>query len=99
MLLLWILSVSASGGDRLLKVNQPVWRNRATAGQELARVVEDDNAVAQQAPPLLGAEGDGAGRVMVGAVSGGHGADAGKLLASGMADVLDCGTLVLPGAG
>ncbi len=34
-------------------------------GQEFARVVEDDDAVAQQAPPLPGVEGDGAGRVTV----------------------------------
>jgi len=46
-----------------------VWRNRATVGQEFARVVEDDDAVAQQAPPLLGAEGDDVGRVTVRAVS------------------------------
>jgi hypothetical protein len=69
MLLRWILSVFASGGDRLLEVNQLVWKNCAAVGQELARVVEDDDAVAQQAPPLLGVEGDGAGRVTVRAVS------------------------------
>jgi hypothetical protein len=61
--------LAASGGDGLLDVNLPVWRNRATVGQELARVVEEDDSVAEQAPPLLGVEGDGAGRVTVRAVS------------------------------
>ena len=58
-----------SGGNGLSDVNQPVWRNRTTIGQELARVVEDDDAVAQQVPPLLGVEGDDVGRVTVSAVS------------------------------
>ena len=58
-----------SGGDGLLDVDQPAWTNRPTIGQEFARVVEDDDAVAQQAPSLLGVEGDGAGRVSVGTVS------------------------------
>ena len=52
-----------------MEVNQLVWRNHATVGQELARVVEEDDAVAQQAPSLLGAEDDGAGRAAVKAVS------------------------------
>ena len=69
-MLRWILSVPASGSDRPLDLNQLVWRNRTTVGQELARVVEKDDAVAQQAPPLLGVEGDGAGRATVRAVSG-----------------------------
>jgi hypothetical protein len=46
-----------------------VWRNRATVGQELARVVEEDDAVTQQAPPLLGVGGDYVGRVTIRAVS------------------------------
>ena len=46
-----------------------MWRNRATVGQELAGVVEEDDDIAQQAPPLLGVEGDDAGRITVGAVS------------------------------
>jgi len=50
-------------------MNQLVGRNRTAVGQELARVVEEDDAVAQQAPPLLGAEGDDVGRVTVRAVS------------------------------
>jgi hypothetical protein len=45
-------------------VDQPAWTNRPAIGQELAlRVVEDDDAVAQQAPLLPGEKGDGAGRV------------------------------------
>ncbi len=52
-------------------MNQPVRWNRATAGQELARVLEEDDAVAQQAPSLLGVEGDGVGRVAVRMVSWG----------------------------
>ena len=62
-------SRSRSGGDGLFDVDQPAWRNRPTVGQEFARVVEDDDAVAQQAPPLLGVEGDGVSRVTVGTVS------------------------------
>jgi len=58
-----------SGGDGLLDVDQPAWTNRPTIGQEFARVVEDDDAVAQQAPSLFGVEGDGVGRVTVGTVS------------------------------
>jgi hypothetical protein len=58
------------GGDQLSVVNQPVRRNRATVWVKLTCVVEDDNAVAEQAPPLLGVEGDGAGRVTIWAVSG-----------------------------
>ncbi len=58
-----------SGGDGLLDVDQPTWTNRPAIGQEFARVVEDDDAVAQQAPPLLGVEGDGVGRVTVRTVS------------------------------
>jgi hypothetical protein len=45
-----------------------VRRNHATIGQELARVVEDDDVVAQQAPPMLGVEGDGMRRATVRAV-------------------------------
>ena len=61
--------IAVSGGDELLDVNVPVGGNRAAVGQELARVVEENDAVAQQAPPLLGVEGDGTGRVTVWAVS------------------------------
>ena len=52
-----------------MDVNLPVWRNRATVGQELARVVEEDDSVAKQAPPLLGVNGHGAGGGPVRAVS------------------------------
>jgi hypothetical protein len=65
----YFAQMAVSGGDGPVGVNHPVRRNRATIGQEFARVVEDDDAVAQQAPPLLGAEGDDAGRVAVRAVS------------------------------
>ena len=64
-----VRSSSASGGNGPSEVNQLMWRNRATVGQQLARVVEADDAVAQQAPPLLGVEGDDVGRVTVRAVS------------------------------
>jgi len=60
---------TTSGGNGSSDVNQLMWRNRATVGQQLARVVEADDAVAQQAPPLLGVEGDDVGRVTVRAVS------------------------------
>jgi hypothetical protein len=35
--------------------------NGLSVGQELARVVEEDDAVAQQAPPLLGVANDATG--------------------------------------
>jgi hypothetical protein len=47
--------------------------DRAAVGQELAGVVEDDDAVAQQAPSLPGVAGDGAGRVTAGSVGGAGG--------------------------
>jgi len=58
-----------SGRDGPPDAGRVVWRNCAAVGQEPARVVEEDDAVAQQAPPLLGVEGDGVGRVAVRAVS------------------------------
>ena len=61
--------MAPSGGNGPSDVNQPVRRNRAAIGQELARVVEEDDAVAQQVPPLLGVEGDDVGRGTVRAVS------------------------------
>jgi hypothetical protein len=42
--------------------------DRSAAGQQLAGVVEDDHAVAQQAPPLLGVAGNGAGGLAVSSV-------------------------------
>ena len=61
--------VDFSGRHALLDVNRPARRNRAAVRQQLARVVEQDDAVAEQAPSLLGVTGDGAGRVTVVAVS------------------------------
>jgi hypothetical protein len=58
-----------SGRDGQSDVGRAVRRNYPTVGQELARVVEEDHAVAQEAPPLVGVEGDGVGGVAVGAVS------------------------------
>jgi hypothetical protein len=58
-----------SGRDGPPDAGRVVWRDCAAVGQEPARVVEEDDAVAQQAPPLLGVEGDGVGRVTVRAVS------------------------------
>jgi hypothetical protein len=69
------IELSGSASELLSSCNGPsdvhqlVWRNRATVGPELARIVEEDDAVAQQAPPLLGVEGDHVGRVTVRAVS------------------------------
>ena len=53
-----------------MDVGQQVRRNSAAVGQEHAGVVEEDDAVTQQAPSLLGVVGDGVGRVAVRAVSG-----------------------------
>jgi len=61
--------LALSGGDGLSDANRPVWRNHATVGQDLAGVVEDDDPVAQQAPALLGVEGDGVRRVTVRVIS------------------------------
>jgi hypothetical protein len=52
-------------------VGRVVRRNYPAAGQDLAHVVEHDDAVAKQAPPLLGVEGDGVGGVAVRAVGRG----------------------------
>lgn len=61
--------LAISGRDGPPDAGQVLWRDCAAVGQERARVVEEDDAVAQQAPPLLGVEGDGVGRVTVRAVS------------------------------
>jgi len=45
-----------------------VGRNHASVGQEFARIVEADHAVAQQAPPLLRVGRDDAGGVAVSVV-------------------------------
>jgi hypothetical protein len=39
-----------------------------TVREQLAEVVEEDHAVAQEAPPLLGVGGDGVGRLAVRAI-------------------------------
>jgi hypothetical protein len=62
--------LTLSGGGVLLGANRPARRNRVAVRQQLTRVVEQDDAVAEQAPPLLGVTGDGASRVPVMAVSG-----------------------------
>ena len=61
--------LAISGRDGPPDAGRVVWRDCAAVGQEPAGVVEEDDAVAQQAPPLLGVEGDGVGRVTVRAVS------------------------------
>jgi hypothetical protein len=96
----YLLTAVSSGGDGPSDVNQPVRRNRATVGQELARVVEEDDAVAQQAPPLLGVEGDGVGRVTVRAVSWrAWGLMWTHCSPLEIAEVLDCGPPAGGGAG
>jgi hypothetical protein len=60
--------LAISGRDGPPDAGRVVWRDCAAVGQKRARVVEKDDAVAQQAPPLLGVEGDGVGRVTVRAV-------------------------------
>jgi len=48
-----------------------VRRDHPAAGKDLAHVVEHDHSVAQQAPSLLGVEGDSAGGIAVPVVSRG----------------------------
>jgi hypothetical protein len=45
-------------------------RDRATVGEQVPRVVEADDAVAQEVPALLGMAGHDAGSVAVGCISG-----------------------------
>jgi len=47
-----------------------VRRHDAAVRQQFSGVLEDDDAVAQQAPALLGVAGDDAGGVVVGGVRG-----------------------------
>jgi hypothetical protein len=56
----------------------PAGRKRAAVRQQLSGVVEEDDAIAQQAPALFWVSGHGAGSVTVG--SGGCGAP-GKVMA------------------
>jgi hypothetical protein len=60
-----------SGGDQRPDADRMVRGDRAAVGQEFAGVVEEDDAVAEQAPPLLGVEGDSASRIAVRTVSWG----------------------------
>ena len=46
--------LAISGRDGPPDAGRVVWRDGAAVGQEPARVVEEDDAVAQQAPPLPG---------------------------------------------
>lgn len=57
-------------GDRVDVVGGAVGVDHAPVGQKLAGVVEEDDAVAQQAPSLLGVAGDRVGRLAVQRVSG-----------------------------
>jgi hypothetical protein len=82
--------LAISGRDGPPDAGRVMWRDCAAVGQQPARVVEEDDAVAQQAPPLLGVEGDGVGRVTVRAVrwrARGPVRTHGEPLGSGVADV------------
>jgi hypothetical protein len=57
-----------SGGYEPVVPAWVAWRDSTAVWQELAGVVEYDDAIAQQAPPLLGVRGDGASRCPVRAV-------------------------------
>src|SRR6516164_8629381 len=54
-----VTGLAVLGGGRPGGGSWPVRGDRAAVGQELAGVVEDDDAVAQQAPSLPGVAGDG----------------------------------------
>jgi hypothetical protein len=54
--------------DRQSDVRLRAWGDGPTVGEELAGVVEQDDAVAQQAPSLLGMGGDGVRGLAVGAI-------------------------------
>jgi hypothetical protein len=60
-----VVSLSYSRREAQQDAGRAVRGDCAAVGQELAGVIEQHDAVAQQAPPLLGVEGDGAGRVTV----------------------------------
>ena len=59
-----------SRGGRQPVVGRVARRKRPAVGQDFAHVVEDDHSVTEQAPALLGVEGDGMGGVAVRSVSG-----------------------------
>src|SRR5258708_4497918 len=60
--------LAISGRDGPPGAGRAVWRDAAAVGQEPARVVGEDDAGPQQAPPLPGAESAGVARVRVRAV-------------------------------
>jgi len=67
---IWICRISStclaiSGRNGQPAARGPARRNHPTIGQQLAGVLEEDHAVAQQAPPLLGVGGDAVGGVAV----------------------------------
>ncbi len=45
-----------------------MWSDGAAVWKKFTRVVEEDDAVAEKAPPLTGVRGHGVGGVMVGGV-------------------------------
>jgi hypothetical protein len=69
--MMFLLQVSRSRRGGQLGVGGAMRGNRPAAGQDLAHVVEHDHSVAQQAPSLLGVEGDSAGVIAVPVVSRG----------------------------
>jgi hypothetical protein len=67
---MWIWRISTtpatfSGRDGQSVVGRAVRGDLPTVGQQLTVVIEEDHAVAQQAPPLFGVEGNGVGGVAV----------------------------------
>ena len=69
--MMFLLPSRVSRRDRQSDVGGPVRRNPSATGKDLAHVVEHDHSVAQQAPSLLGVEGDSAGGIAVAVVSRG----------------------------
>jgi hypothetical protein len=45
-----------------------LWEHHPTIREQLSEVVEEDHAVAQKAPSLLGVGGNGVSRLAVGAI-------------------------------
>jgi hypothetical protein len=69
--MMFLLQFSRSRSDGQPEVGGAAWGNPTATGKDLAHVVEHDNAVAQQAPSLLGVTGDSAGGIAVPVVSRG----------------------------
>jgi hypothetical protein len=63
MVLLRVLGVSRRDGQP--DVGRAVRGNHPAAGEDLAGIVEHDHSVAQQAPSLVGVEGESAGGIAV----------------------------------